>query len=475
MIYPLSTEVREPIEVLGAKAHGLVTLLRLGLPVPPGFVIPRPASPQGLDAAIDALEVATGRRLGDPDRPLTVSVRSGSTLSMPGMMSTILNVGLTLEALGGLAAGAGEFAYECRRRLVASHAEVAEDGRRQVEQAVEAVVSSWDTPRARMYRELNGIPHDLGTAVIVQAMVFGNRDVHSGSGVAFSRDPTTGEAVPYGEVLFGHQGEDVVSGRSLTRPLGELADREPAAWADLLDALARVEAYYRDACYLEFTIESGRLWLLQARPGRFGGEAAVRVATDLADAGTIDRREALLRVSPRHLAPIERVASGVVLARGIGAGPGVATGAVATSADAAIRMVAEAPVILVRPETSPLDLPGLAAAVGVVTARGGPVSHAAIVARSMGRPAVVGVADLVVVPAAFSVGRRTIGEGTLITVDGTSGAVYLGAARVVTGESGPHLCRLLEWADAVSGDRSPRADADRLRDAQAVLGVPADR
>jgi pyruvate,orthophosphate dikinase len=236
-IHPLSPEVEEPADVLGGKAHGLVVLRRLGLPVPPGFVIGTEACraflrhgrlPDGLDgqlaAAVADLEAATNRKLGGPERPLAVSVRSGASASMPGMMTTVLNLGLTRQTA------------IARLRL-----------------AVAAVFSSWDTPRATTYRELHDIPHDLGTAVTVQAMVFGNRDDHSGAGVAFSRDPNTGEPVPFGEVLFGRRGDEVVSGRSLTRPLHDLAGREPTVWAGLLEALHRVEEHDRDACCLEFT------------------------------------------------------------------------------------------------------------------------------------------------------------------------------------------------------------------------------
>nr|MDT0522686.1 PEP/pyruvate-binding domain-containing protein [Streptomyces sp. DSM 41633] len=259
-------------------------------------------------------------------------------------------------------------------RIVAEHggAPVPDDAARQLELAVAAVFSSWNTPRARTYRELHGIPHDLGTAVTVQAMVFGNRDRHSGSGVAFSRDPTTGEHVPYGEALFGRQGSDVVSGASLTEPLGELAVREPAVWDRLLSALHRLEEHHRDACYVEFTYEAGELWLLQVRPGRFTGRAGVRVALDLADAGTSGRDEALLRVAPAHLAHVRTpritaVGPGALFTRGLGASPGVAVGRLATTADRAVRLAAGGPVVLLRPETSPLDLHGLAAAAGVVT------------------------------------------------------------------------------------------------------------
>jgi pyruvate,orthophosphate dikinase len=450
-IHPLAAETEETAEVLGGKAYGLVVLLRLGLPVPPGFVIGAEACraflrdgrlPDGLAvelaAAVAELEAATGRSPA-------VSVRSGGRESMPGMMTTILNLPL-----------------------------------RQVEPAVAAAFSSWDTPRAQTYRELHGIPHHLGTAVTVQAMVFGNRDHHSGSGVAFSRNPNTGEPAPFGEVLFGRQGDDVVSGRSRTRPLHELAGREPGVWAGLLDALHRVEGHYRDACSLEFTFEAGELWLLQARPGGLAGNAAIRVATDLADESVIGRGEALLRVSPQQLrhVRIPRIATvdeADVLARGLGACPGVAFGRVATTADSAARMAADGPVILVRPETSPLDLHGLAAAAGVVTARGGPASHAAVVARAMGRPAVVGIAGLTVDVAAVRAGGRTVPEGTRIAIDGTGGEVVVGSPRIVTTAAGPHLHRLLGWADEVSGGPPDRPEAERLGAARAVLLVRGDR
>jgi pyruvate,orthophosphate dikinase len=536
-IHPLSPDVDETADVLGGKAHGLVMLQRLGLPVPPGFVISTAACraflrdgrlPDGVDAELAAavadLEAATGRTLGGPERPLAVSVRSGSSVSMPGMMTTILNLGLTAEATAGLAAETGDsrFALDSRVRFLSSlasavtgldaaHLEsvvheaahgggddeaalagairrlevlirqrggdpVPDDAPRQLRRAVAAVFSSWHTPRATTYRERHDIPHDLGTAVTVQAMVFGNRDDRSGTGVAFSRNPNTGAHVPFGEVLFGRQGDDVVSGRSQTRPLHELADREPAVWSALLDAMARIEEHHRDACYLEFTFEAGELWVLQVRPGRFVGGAAVRVAVDLADEGAIGRREAVLRVSPqqlRHVRTPRIVTAGEadVLTRGLGACPGVAVGRVAITADNAARMVADGPVILVRPETSPLDMHGLAAAAGVVTARGGPASHAAVVARAMGKPAVVGVADLTVdvANAAVRAGGRTVREGTLIAIDGTGGEVVIGRPRTVTATDERHLHRLLEWADDVSSDHSDRTEVERLSAAHAIL------
>ncbi|MFJ8041658.1 pyruvate, phosphate dikinase [Kitasatospora sp. NPDC096147] len=534
-IRTLSARTEGTAATLGGKAAGLVELHRLGLPVPAGFVIRSEACraylrdgrlPDGLDrelaTAVAELECSTGRTFGGPHRPLAVAVRSGAGVSMPGMMSTVLNLGLTTGATEGLAVETGDrpFALAARQEFLRSFAaatteaapdpaphpaapsattpatELAPDeAGRQLTRAIEAVFASWESQRARTYRELNGIPDDPGTAVIVQRMVFGNRDDHSGSGVAFSRDPNSGVNRPYGEVLFGRQGEAVVSGRTTTRPLAELAGREPAVWAGLLDALRRIERHYRDACYVEFTYQSGELWLLQVRPGRFTGGAAVRVATELVDQGIVGRDEALLRVSPVHLRQVRtpRIATAAgadLLARGIGACPGVATGRIVTTADGAVRAARSGPVVLVRPETSPADLHGLAAAVGIVTARGGPASHAAVVARAMGRPAVVGVAGLTVhgpaatptapaAPAApatdpattptVTIGGRTLPEGTLVTIDGSSGEVVLGHPGTVTDATAEQLDRLLAWADEFSGDHSARDEAARLAAAHAVL------
>ncbi|ONI84467.1 pyruvate, phosphate dikinase [Actinosynnema sp. ALI-1.44] len=407
----LSPEIEESPETIGGKAFGLVTLMRLGLPAPPGFVITTAACraflhtgqfPGGLVTELASALTELGAR--------QVSVRSGSEVSMPGMMDTVLNV-------------------------------EPED----VEHSVAAVFGSWNTPRARTYRALNDIPDDLGTAVTVQKMVYGNRDEHSGTGVAFSRNPNTGEPAPYGDVLFGHQGESVVSGAASPLPLAAL-DREPQVLEALTAALARIEGHYRDACYVEFTFESGELWLLQTRPGRFVGRAAIRVAVDVADAGIISRAEAVHRVSQHDIetAQTAHMEATAVLARGLGACPGVATGTVVTTSDKAAQ--ANGPVILVRPETSPLDMHGLAAAKGVVTARGGPTSHAAVVARAMGKPAVVGVPGLAVDHGSISVNGQAVPEGTLVTIDGTSGEIALGRVEVTTAGSDPHLTRLLGWA-----------------------------
>ena len=465
-VLPLAPEVDEPPEVVGGKAHGLILLYRLGLPVPPGFVIRTEACraflatgrlPDGLDreiaAAVTALEAATGRHLGDPERPLAVSVRSGAAVSMPGMMTTVLNVGLP----GG-------------RRP---------DAMRELAGAIAEVMSSWETPRARTYREIHAVPHELGTAVVVQAMVFGNHDEHSGSGVAFSRNPHTGAPEPFGEVAFGAAGEAVVSGTSLTRALSELAGLEPDVWSGLVAALTAVERHYRDACYLEFTFEAGELWLLQVRPAGFSGLAAIRVVIDLVAEGLLDRRRALLRISgedlSRAVSPRLEAAADYVFARGTGACPGVVSGRVATTADAAVRMSADGPVILVRPATSPLDLHGLAASAGMVTALGGPASHAAVVARSMGKPAVVGTAGLAVEPAAGSVraGGRTVHEGDVLSIDGTTGEVVVGEATVVPGGADPCIQTLLGWVADIVGDvdgthgQRLSAARDRIRGAGA--------
>ncbi|WP_433795844.1 PEP/pyruvate-binding domain-containing protein [Actinoplanes sp. CA-252034] len=432
----LSPATPDDAETLGGKGAGLVTLMRLGLPVPHGFVISPaacreflrgrrlpPGLPTSLTDAMRDLEAVTERRFGGPGRPLLVSVRSGAAVSMPGMMSTLLDVGGPTPAIAS--------------------------GR--LREAVEEVFASWHSPRAVSYRELHDIPHDQGTAVVVQAMVHGDRDGHSGSGVAFSRDPGTGAKAAYGDVLFGHRGDDVVSGWVATRPLGELAGRDPAVWAALLDGLDRVERHYRDVCHVEFTYESGRLWFLQVRPGGLAGRAAVRAAVDLADEGIIDRATAVRRVSARQIraARTPRIRAGTpVLARGVGASPGVASGRIAVTADRAVRMATDGPVVLVRPHTSPLDMHGLAAAAGIVTTVGGPTSHAAVVARSMGKPAVVGVAALTVDPETGRVHTTggTFTEGSLFTIDGTGGDVVAGPAETTTGDTDPHLGRLLRWA-----------------------------
>ena len=348
---------------------------------------------------------------------------------------------------------------------------------RQVEPAVVAVLSSWDTPRAQTYRELHDIPHDLGTAVTVQAMVFGNRDDHSGTGVAFSRNPNTGEHAPFGEVLFGRQGDDVVSGRSLTRPLHELADREPAVWAGLLDALHRVEDHYRDACYAGVHLRGGRLWLLQVRPGRFAGAAAVRVATDLADEGVIGRGEALLRVSPRQLRHVRTPASprstrptcspgGWAPVR---ASPSAGSRPPPTARPGWPRTARSSWSVRRPPRSTCTAWPPPPASSPPVAGR--PATPPSSRGRWANRPSSGSPTSPSTSPAprCAPAGGR-VREGTLIAIDGTGGEVVVGSPRIVTTAAGPHLHRLLAWADEVSGGTPDRPEAERLAAAQAVLG-----
>jgi pyruvate,orthophosphate dikinase len=409
-VRPLGPELSAPAALLGGKASGLAAMLRLGLPVPPGFVVDTAACRDFLrdGRCPDTAIVAAVQHLAVPE----VAVRSGAEVSMPGMMDTALGVPVA-----------------------------------DVLPAVRAVFSSWHTPRARTYRELHGIAHDGGTAAVVQAMVLGDRDEDSGAGVAFSRHPGTGERRPYGEFLFGRRGTAVVDGTSVPGPLSAL-DRLPAVWAALRAGLDRLERHYRDVCHVEFTVESGRLWFLQVRAGGLVGAAAIRAAVDLADEGLIARRTAVDRISPHDLAVARtpRARAGDLLTRGQGASPGVATGRIAVTADRAVRMAADGPVVLVRPHTSPLDLHGMAAAAGIVTSRGGPVSHAAVVARSMRKPAVVAATALVVGSDGVRAGDRLLPEGTLVTIDGTGGEVLLGDPGSTTGAAGPHQRRLLSWA-----------------------------
>lgn len=487
---------RELADLLGGKGAGLAEMTSvLGLPVPPGFTIGLPwcaayrsaGWPPDLDGELDAhlrrLELTIGRRFGDPSDPLLLAVRSGAPRSMPGMLDTVLNLGLTEETTAGLAAVSGDpgFAWESYRRFLAMFAttvlgadptlvarpatsddpraaaarlrdrlddaglHVPQDPARQLRAAVEAVFRSWDGPRARAYREHEGISDDLGTAVTVQAMVFGNRDDRSGTGVVFTRDPSTGENVPYGDFLPRAQGEDVVAGTARTMPLSRMADLLPGAHAELTGHLARLERHYRDLCDVEFTVESGRLWVLQTRVGKRGAVAAVRAAVEMVDdpAIALTRAEAVARVPAdvRERARAEVLAAGRggaagdALTTGLGASPGRVSGAVVLSADAAAD--SDGDVVLVRPETSPEDVHGMSVAVGILTSTGGLVSHAAVVARGWGIPAVVGADALRVGPddVRDAAGNRLFGAGDVITVDGTTGQVWLGT--VGTSDAGP--------------------------------------
>ncbi len=459
--------------LVGGKAANLGVMARdLGLPVPPGFVISTATCreflatgwPADLDDELRArmrdVEEAVGRRFGDPSDPLLVSVRSGAPVSMPGMMDTILDLGLNEETTRGLAQASGSeaFAQSCRERFesgfrsIVAVADVPADPWDQLRLAIEAVFRSWNSDRARTYRQREGIPDDLGTAVTVQAMVFGNRGATSGSGVLFTRDPATGEAELYGDILFDAQGEDVVAGTHPTEPIAVLDERLPEVAADLRQYATELEHHFRDLCDIEFTIEEGRLWMLQVRVGKRSPQAALRIAVDLAqdESFGLSKAEAVDRVRPLLADPPTTTSarSNLVLPliTGLAASPGMATGPIVTSPEAA-QAAAEAgqPAILVRAETSPDDVHGMARAAGILTSRGGLASHAAVVARGWGIPAVVGAAAMEVRDGRVAFGEQILGAGAVITIDGRTGEVFEGAIPGTT-EIVPEATTLLAWA-----------------------------
>ncbi|MEZ4280694.1 MAG: PEP/pyruvate-binding domain-containing protein [Myxococcota bacterium] len=521
---PLPLERDERIALLGGKGDGLMRMAgELGLPVPPGFILTTracalhraqgwtPELEQALCDGIAALERETGRRFGDAadTMPLLVSVRSGAPVSMPGMLDTVLNVGLDEAASAALARSSPRLADECRDRLAAAfHASVGHappaDVRFQLRDAVEAVFRSANAGRARAYRRHEGLEGEGLTAVNVQAMVFGNQDARSATGVYFTRDPATGEARPYGDLLFQAQGEDVVSGRHATEPLGELERRMPDVARSLFAIGRRLEQAYRDLCEIEFTIESGRLWLLQVRVGKRSARAALRIATELAldPEFPLDRREAVERTRALLLDPpqITSLASATrragepgdpstgttplaaaPLARGLGASPGIATGEIATTIERALARASEGhAVLLVRPETSPDDVEGMAVARALLTASGGLASHAAVVARGWGIPAVVGLAALAIDDEGIEIEGRRFAVGALLSIDGTTGEVYAGALaierRVV-----PEAERLIAWAGELGielvGERVPEpvsaaTDSPRCETAAEIDAMP---
>ena len=459
--------------LVGGKAANLAVMaVDLGLPVPPAFTITTAGCseylahgwPDGLDAELREhmarIERLVGQGFGDPANPLLVSVRSGAPVSMPGMMDTILNLGLTTATTDGLAVSSGseKFAANCRRRFVAMFRDVVgvdqvpEDAWAQLRAAVEAVFRSWNSDRARAYRQHEGIPDDLGTAVTVQAMVFGNRSVDSGTGVLFTRNPATGEPVLYGDIMFNAQGEDVVAGTHQTEPIAVLDQRMPEIGSELRAYATRLERHNRDLCDIEFTIEHGKLWMLQCRIGKRSPQAALRIAVDMAEdpdfplsrADAVRRVAGLLADPPRTLT--DRGDVGPALTRGLPASPGVGSGEIVTSPDAAVE-AAEAgrTVILVRAQTSPDDVHGMARAAGILTATGGLASHAAVVARGWGIPAVVGATGVEVAEGAVVIGGCTLAVAEVITIDGTTGEVFAGA---VTGTATvvPEAATLLAWA-----------------------------
>jgi pyruvate,orthophosphate dikinase len=507
LVYDFTEGNKDLKDLLGGKGANLAEMTNIGLPVPPGFTITTEAcryylqhgtTPEGLDAEIqnhlDKLENAMGRKLGDPADPLLVSVRSGAKFSMPGMMDTVLNIGLSDESVQGLAKQSGNerFAWDAYRRLIqmfgktvlgvdgdhfehaldaAKHArgvsndvdldagdlqnlvatykdivkkradmEFPQDPREQVNLAINAVFNSWNTPRAVLYRRQERIPGDLGTAVNVVAMVFGNLGMDSGTGVAFTRDPGTGAQGVYGDYLQNAQGEDVVAGIRNTVPLQDLERIDKTSFDQLIQIMRTLETHYRDMCDIEFTVERGKLWMLQTRVGKRTAAAAFRIAMQFVHEGLIDMDEALARVSGAELARLmfptfDTSAQVTKIATGVSASPGAAVGKAVFDSARAVEMAnnGEA-VILVRRETNPDDLHGMIASKGILTSRGGKTSHAAVVARGMGKTCVCGAEELNVDTAA----RRftapdgiVINEGDVISIDGTSGVVYAGEVPVV--------------------------------------------
>jgi len=540
LVYDFTEGNKDLKDLLGGKGANLAEMTNIGLPVPPGFIITTEAcrhyleqgsTPAGLDEEIashlDQLEAAMGRKLGDPADPLLVSVRSGAKFSMPGMMDTVLNIGLSDESVQGLAKQAGNerFAWDAYRRLLQMFGKTVldvdkqvrgvrndldldandlqnlvetfkgiiktqtgrdfpQDPREQLDLAIKAVFNSWNAPRAILYRRQERIPADLGTAVNVVAMVFGNLGMDSGTGVAFTRDPGTGAQGVYGDYLQNAQGEDVVAGIRNTVPLQDLEAIDKASYDQLMQIMRTLENHYKDLCDIEFTIERGKLWMLQTRVGKRTAAAAFRIATQLVDQGLIDMDEAVRRVSGAELARLmfprfDTSADVTKIATGISASPGAAVGKAVFDSARAVELAGQGEkVILVRRETNPDDLHGMIAAQGILTSRGGKTSHAAVVARGMGKTCVCGADDLEVdtKTGKFTApGGVTVSEGDVISIDGTSGDVYLGEVPVVSsavvkyfeGELRPHSD---EADDLIRAVHAIMHHADQVR----RLGVHAN-
>lgn len=525
-LYHFSEGSAEMKAILGGKGANLSQMSKIGLPVPPGFILSTEACLaywHGEDAFIDSiwpdvekamasLEEETGKTFGRGDNPLLVSVRSGAPVSMPGMMDTILNLGLNDDTVRSLAANSGEerFAYDSYRRFIQMYSDVVlgvdsnlfetelfkvkrslglkfdyevpadswkqlivryreivraetgedfpEEPATQLRRAIEAVFRSWNTPRAKTYRKINHIPDDLGTAVNIVAMVYGNLGEDCGTGVCFTRNPSTGEKGLYGEFLINAQGEDVVAGIRTPEPIANLADEMPEIHAQLLEVAQTLEDHYRDMQDIEFTVERGRLFMLQTRTGKRTARAAVKVAVDMADEGLIDRKAAVSRVTPdqvEHLLhkQVDPDADVKILTRGLPASPGAAEGQIVFSPGEAEKLGEEGKaVILVRPETTPDDIHGLFAAQGVLTSHGGMTSHAAVVARGLGKPCVSGCESLEINLQAetMTAGGKTFHKGDMLTIDGSRGLVLDGEVPLVQPAMTDDFRSLLSWADQLA-------------------------
>ncbi len=543
-------------DVLGGKGAGLAEMSRAGVPVPPGFTISTQVCniyfqnnkqiPEAINKeiahALEKLEHQSGKKLGDAENPLLLSVRSGARFSMPGMMNTILNLGLNDETVEGLARKTSNprFAYDSYRRFIQMFGEVAldidmekfdhifderkrkakvkldtqltaqdlqaiitgykklveketgkpfpQDAHEQLALSRDAVFNSWWNDKAAYYRRMEKIPDDIGTAANVQTMVFGNLGETSGTGVGFTRDPATGEKVFYGEFLMNAQGEDVVAGIRTPEPIADLEKEMPAAYQQLREITSNLEKHYKDMQDFEFTIEDGTLYMLQTRNGKRTGTAAVRVAVEMVDEGMISEKEAVGRVAPSQLDQLlhplldpKSLKALTKIATGISASPGAAVGRVAFTAEDAVEASQGGPVILVRKETTPDDIHGMDVAKGILTAVGGKSSHAAVVARGMGRPCIVGAGSLQIDEHSkkFTVqaGEKTIvvKEGEWISFDGTTAEVYLGQAQTTDPDpKSPLFARLMTWADKFRGDFGVRANADIPRDAKAARAFGAE-
>src|SRR5712692_3294173 len=548
-VYLFSEGSADMRDLLGGKGAGCAEMTRAGLPVPPGFTITTEACnayydsgerfPDGMwEQAMDALkhvEGQTGKKLGDAANPLLVSVRSGAKFSMPGMMDTVLNLGLDPETVAGLAklTDNPRFAYDAYRRFIQMFGKIVRDiapelfedqleaakqrtGSKtdadldtdslktlvttfkgivkketgedfpdepymQLEQAIMAVFRSWNNSRAIAYRNNNNIPHSLGTAVNVQTMVFGNMGNDSGTGVAFTRDPSTGEKKLYGEYLLNAQGEDVVAGIRTPHHISEMEREVPRVYQQFAEIAQRLEQHYRDVQDMEFTIERGKLYMLQTRSGKRGADAAVKIAVDMVQEGLIDKQEAVMRVEAAQIdqllhTRVDPNARYKVIARGTNAAPGAATGQAVFTAEAAEEWGKSGKrVILVRPKTDPEDYQGMIASQGILTSTGGATSHAAVVARGVGKPCVVGAEAIHVDEAGkrFSVDSVVVNEGDMITINGTTGEVILGEVPMIPPEISSHLGELLSWADGLRR-LGVMANADYPRDSEKARELGAE-
>ncbi len=537
--------------LLGGKGANLAEMTKLGFPVPQGFTVTTEACTRyysdgkvisgeiitEIDDKLSQLEGIVGKKFGDPQNPLLVSVRSGARASMPGMMDTILNLGLNDTVVEGLAklTGNPRFAYDSYRRFIQMFSDVvmevpksnferiideikehkgitndtdlsAEDlkamvarfkdyyhgqkgsdfpqePKEQLIEAVKAVFRSWDNPRANVYRRMNDIPSDWGTAVNIQAMVFGNTGDDSGTGVAFTRNPSTGEKALYGEFLINAQGEDVVAGIRTPQKIAQLQEVMPEVYDQFIEIAGKLEQHYRDMQDMEFTIENKKLYMLQTRNGKRTAQAAIKIAVDLVGEGMISKEQAVLNVDPKQLDALlhptfsaQALKEATVLATGLAASPGAGSGKVYFTAEDAVKAAQGGEkVILVRLETSPEDIEGMDAASGILTARGGMTSHAAVVARGMGRCCVAGCGDIRVSEEdkCFTVGDKCFAEGSYISIDGSTGHVYEGCVETIKAELTGDFGKFMAWADEIR-TLKVRANADVPRDAQAAMDFGAE-